>query len=72
MSIAKKVILDELIENSHFEKVENVIYWALEHYAESKKTKGSLIAYSIKERIFEAERSGDAELQNPELIEELI
>jgi hypothetical protein len=35
--IAREIILDELIENSHIEKVEDVIYWALEDYFKSKK-----------------------------------
>ena len=30
--LSKKIILDELIENSHIENVEDVIFWALEYY----------------------------------------
>jgi hypothetical protein len=56
MSIAKKIILDELIENSHPENVEDVIFWALEAYAKSspKGTFGRAIALSIKERMLDA------------------
>ena len=60
MSIAKKIILDELMENSHPEKVEDVIFGALEVYANSspeKKTIGSLVAYDIKERILDAQKN---------------
>ncbi len=58
MSIAKKIILEELEENNHPEHVENVIFWALEYYCKhrKKKTWGELIAYAIKERIIEAEK----------------
>jgi len=55
---AKEIILEELEEQSHPEKVEDVIFWALEYYAESepKGTWGRTIAYAIKERILEAEK----------------
>ena len=58
MSKAKEILLDELNEQGHPEKVEDVIFWALEHYAKSepKGTWGRAIAYSIKERISEAEK----------------
>lgn len=49
--------LDELNEQSHPEKVEDVIFWALEHYANTEpRTWGRTIAYAIKERILEAEK----------------
>ena len=55
---AKEILLDELYENSHPEKVEDVIFWALEHYAKSepKGTWGRTIAFSIVERIKDAEK----------------
>ena len=60
-SIAKQILLDELSEQAHPEKVEDVIFWALEHYAnnppEGVSTWGGAIAYAIKERILEAEKS---------------
>lgn len=72
MSIAKAIIIDEIIEDSHIENVEDVIFWALEFYADQNKgTNGSIIAYAIKERIKEAEKRGAVELQNTELIESL-
>lgn len=57
MSIAKKILLDELNEQSHPEKVEDVIFWALEHYAKSepKGTWGRTIAYAIAERVKDEE-----------------
>jgi len=53
MTTCKKILLDELDEQSHPERVEDVIFWALEHYANSepKGTWGRTIAYAIKERI---------------------
>jgi hypothetical protein len=59
MSISKKILLDELKEQAHPEKVEDVIYWALEAYAktEPRETWGGAIAYAIKERILEAEKN---------------
>jgi len=63
MSIAKKIILEELEEQTHPERVEDVIFWALEYYAENRKqgTWGETIAYSIKQRILDEEK---AEEQN--------
>ena len=53
--IAKEIILDELIENSHIENVEDVIFWALEDYYKTKDTNGSIVAYAIIQRIKDAE-----------------
>ena len=72
MNINKAILLDELIENNHMEKVEDVIFWALAHYKKVKPDfKGGVIASAIIERIKEAELKGKAELQNPEIIESL-
>ena len=59
MTTAKKILLDELNEQAHPERVEDVIFWALEHYAKSEpyETCGRIIAYAIKERILEAEKN---------------
>jgi hypothetical protein len=59
MKAAKKIIIEELRENSHPVKVEDVIFWALEYYANSypEQTWGKLIANNIKERILEAENN---------------
>ena len=60
MSIAKKIILDELMENSHPVKVEYVILLALEAYAETGSGSIlSLVAYNIKERILDAQNNQD-------------
>lgn len=69
--ISKKILLDEIIEQSHQEKVEDVIFWALENYSITKSTNGSMIAYAIVERIIEAEKNNDAKLMNPEKIDSL-
>ncbi len=60
MSIAKKILLEELTENTHPEKVEDVIFWALEYYCENRKqgTMGEMVAYAIKQRILDAENEG--------------
>ena len=58
MSIAKQIILDELEEQKHPEKVEDVIFWALKHYAKTKPkglSWGSIIAKEIIGRIEEEE-----------------
>jgi len=55
--IAKHIISDELEENAHPEKVEDVIFWALEYYADNypQPTWGKTIAKSIVSRIKEEE-----------------
>ena len=54
---AKEVLIDELDEQGHPEKVEDVIFWALEYYAlHHKDTMGGVVAYSIKERILDEEK----------------
>lgn len=54
-TIAKEILLDELHEQTHPIAVEQVIFWALEHYAHSapRDTMGRVIAYAIAERIKE-------------------
>lgn len=69
---SKKIILDELIENSHVEKVEDVIFWALENYYKEKNTNGSLVAYAIIKRIKDAEREKDNELVNSEKVNQIF
>lgn len=58
MSTSKKILLDELSEQGHPEKVEDVIFWALKYYAKSnpEDTWGKTIAFAITERILEAEK----------------
>lgn len=55
--IAKQIILEELEENTHPEKVEDVIFWALEYYAKNfpDPTFGKSIASAIVSRINDAE-----------------
>lgn len=71
-NLSKKIILDELIENSHVEKVEDVIFWALEKYYKEKNTNGSLVAYAIVQRIKDAEKEGEEEFLNPSLISDVF
>ena len=55
--VAKDVILDEILEDSHPEKVEDVIFWALKYYADNfpGPTWGKTIASAIVARIIEEE-----------------
>ena len=62
--IAKEIILDELIENSHIENVEDVIFWALEDYFKSKQSNGSIVAYAIIQRIKDAELKWKSDIIN--------
>ena len=57
ISICKKMLLQELNECIHHEKIEDVIFWALEFYAENKKenTTGKEIAFAIVQRIKDEE-----------------
>ena len=59
MSKAKEVLLFELDEQMHPERVEDVIYWALKYYYENRKkgTWGETIAYYLVKTIEEAEES---------------
>ena len=66
--LSKKIILDELIENSHIENVEDVIFWALEKYYKNNMTNGSLVAYVIIQRIKDAEMKGSEDYQNSEMV----
>ena len=58
MNKAKEIILEELEEQGHPERVEDVIFWALDEYSKRNKGKwGAIIAYSIIERIKEEEKT---------------
>jgi len=59
MSIAKKIILDELQEQVHPIQVEDVIFMALKLLSKSKPQDkwSKTIAFCIKERILEAEKN---------------
>ena len=71
--IARKILIDELIENSHVEKVEDVIFWALDKYQKDMKyTSGSVVAFSITQRILHAEKHKETTIQNTELINKIF
>ena len=55
--IAKKILLEEIKENGHPEKVEDVIFWALKFYADTYPvgTLGRATASAIVARIKDAE-----------------
>ncbi len=53
---AKEILIDELNEDAHIERIEDVFFWALEEYAKKRpRTNGSVIADCIIERIREEE-----------------
>lgn len=57
MTTAKQTILTLLHEQGHPEKVENVIVWALDHYAKKgDNTMGEIIAYAMVKSIRKAEK----------------
>ncbi|MGJ7024953.1 hypothetical protein [Petrimonas sulfuriphila] len=66
MKTAKEILIEELNEDMHPEKVEDVIFWALEYYVKHRRkgTWGEAIAYAIVERIKEAESLGDLSKQD--------
>ena len=52
MNKAKEIILEELKEQIHPERVEDVIFWVLEYYSNKKEnTWGKIIAKYIVDRI---------------------
>lgn len=56
MSIAEKILIEELNENTHPELVEDVIFWALKEYSKKEEpSNGSMVAYAIVHRIKDAE-----------------
>ena len=64
---AKEIIIDELNEQMHPERVEDVIFWALESYAssiEEADTWGNYIAYAIVQRIKEEEKKARQTMKN--------
>ncbi|NQY01353.1 MAG: hypothetical protein HRT70_09580 [Flavobacteriaceae bacterium] len=69
--IAKKILIDELIEDSHFEAVEDVIVWALEAYSK-KDSGGAMISFAIVQRIKDAEDSSKCVLWNPEKVKNAL
>lgn len=71
--LSKSIILDEIIENSHIENIEDVIFWALEAYSKSDgKTNGKIVAYTITQRILDAETEGFVNIVNHEIINTII
>lgn len=61
MSITKQVLIKELEEQLHPERVEDVIFWALEYYHKThRKTWGGIIAGAIVSDIKEAEQDHQA------------
>lgn len=73
MTTATKILFDELIEQGHHERTEDVIFWALEYYAENHgDSNGTMISNAIVQRIKDAEKAEqegkDYVLQNPGII----
>ena len=59
MNKAKEIILEQLKEQGHPERVEDVIFWALDAYwrAAGEATWGKAIAYAIVQQIKEEEKA---------------
>ena len=60
-TIASKVIKNELKEQMHPVRTEDVIFWALEYYMEHKagQTIGKAVAFDIVHKILDAEAKGE-------------
>ena len=72
MKTAVKVLIDELLEQGHVEEVENVIFWALQDYAEKNKGFNSgAVAYAISQRMIESEKEENPAIMNYEAIDSL-
>lgn len=54
--IAKKILIYELEEQAHVERVEDVFFWALEAFAKSDSTYGNKIARQIVDLVEFEER----------------
>lgn len=73
MSITRRVLIDELIENNHFMDLPEIISTALSEYSENHKGMNSaVIASSISRRIYEAKIGENTTLVNPEEINHLL
>lgn len=71
--LSKRILVDEILEQSHPVPVEDVILKALQEYAGRKKEMWShAIAFAISERIKDAEKEERPIIQNPEKITQLF
>ena len=71
--ISKKIIIDELIEDSHPAPVEDVIFYALQKYAkQNKETWGGAIAYAVSKRMEDAENEKNPIIQNEPIVSEFL
>lgn len=63
MTAAKRVLIKELTEDNNLFPVADVIMWALEAYVKKQMqtgkepSRGSLVAYSIVQRVYAAEKN---------------
>lgn len=73
MSIRRRILIDELIEVSHFLDFSEIIHIALTEYAEKHKGMSSaVIASCVSNRITEGLQGINTTLVNPDEIEELL
>jgi len=73
MNTTTKILIDELIEQGHPEKVENVIYHALKDYAaNNKQTWPGTIASCITQRIEDEQAQNVPVLMNEDRIKILF
>jgi hypothetical protein len=68
-NVAKKILIEELEEQAHPERVEDVIFWALEYYYNNRKlgTWGETIAFHLIQRIKDAENDCKSKKELPSL-----
>ena len=73
MSIERRVLIDELIENNHFLDLVEIIHIALIEYADKHKGMNSaVIASCVSSRMTEAVQGLNTTLVNPEEIKKLL
>jgi len=71
--LSKRILVDEILEQSHPVPVEDVILQALENYVKQNEAMWSnAIAFAIIQRIKDAEKEERPIIQNPEKITQLF
>lgn len=72
MKTNTKILIDELIEQSHIQDVDDVIFWALQDYADKNKgMQSGTVAYAIAQRMIDDAECNDNDFQNFEAIKAL-
>ena len=73
MILTKKILIDELLEDSHPQPVEEVIFFALAEYAKNNKQNwNGTIAFAVSKRIEDAKNEKEPTIMNEEYINEFL